>query len=74
MDESACLEVKNIGKPCARKLHGRFDEGKLATRMTRLARSSRVRRGVKQSRGETMEPASYSMPFPEKQGKRKALR
>jgi len=23
----ACLGVKNIGKPCAGKLHARFDEG-----------------------------------------------
>jgi hypothetical protein len=60
MDESACLEVKNIGKPCAGKLHARFDEGRLATRMTCLTRSSRVRRGVKRSHRETMEPASYS--------------
>jgi len=30
MDESACREVKNIGKPCAGKPHARFDEGGLA--------------------------------------------
>lgn len=30
--------------------------------MTRLTRSSRVRRGAKQSHGETIEPASYSIP------------
>ena len=49
MDESACLEVKNIGKPSAGKLHARFDEGRLATRMNCLTRSSRVQRGVKRS-------------------------
>jgi len=27
LDESACLTVKNIGKPCAGKPHARFDEG-----------------------------------------------
>ena len=27
LDESACLAVKNIGKPCAGKPHARFDEG-----------------------------------------------
>ena len=27
MDESACLTVKNIGKPCAGEPHARFDEG-----------------------------------------------
>jgi hypothetical protein len=27
LDESACLAVKNIGKPCAGKPQARFDEG-----------------------------------------------
>ena len=27
MEESACIVVKNIGKPDAGKLHVRFDEG-----------------------------------------------
>ncbi len=27
LDESACLAVKNIGKPCAGEPHARFDEG-----------------------------------------------
>jgi hypothetical protein len=27
MGALACLEVKMIGKPCAGKLHARFDEG-----------------------------------------------
>jgi hypothetical protein len=27
LDESACLRVKNIGKPCVGKLQARFDEG-----------------------------------------------
>ncbi|WP_407644770.1 group II intron maturase-specific domain-containing protein [Desulfomicrobium macestii] len=42
------------------KLHARFDEGRLATRMTCLTRSSCVRRGVKRSHWKTMGPASYS--------------
>ena len=29
LDRSACLAVKNIGKPCAGKPHARFDEGGL---------------------------------------------
>jgi hypothetical protein len=27
LEESACLVVKNIGKPCAGEQHARFDEG-----------------------------------------------
>jgi len=27
MEEGACLEVKNIGKPCTGKSYARFDEG-----------------------------------------------
>ena len=27
LENGACLGVKNIGKPCAGKLHARFDEG-----------------------------------------------
>lgn len=29
LEESACLAVKNIGKPCAGKPQARFDEGRL---------------------------------------------
>ena len=31
--KGACLGVKNIGKPCAGKLHARFDEGGQAFRL-----------------------------------------
>lgn len=31
MEESACFQVKNIGKPYAGKPHVRFDEGALRT-------------------------------------------
>ncbi|MDP1637917.1 MAG: hypothetical protein Q8K74_11060, partial [Candidatus Nitrotoga sp.] len=27
LEIGACLDMKNIGKPCAGKLHARFDEG-----------------------------------------------
>ena len=30
LENGACLGVKNIGKPCAGKLHARFDEGEQA--------------------------------------------
>ena len=30
LEESACFDVKSIGKPCAGKSHARFDEGGLA--------------------------------------------
>ena len=30
LENSACLGMKNIGKPCAGKLHARFDEGGLS--------------------------------------------
>ncbi|MFI3158432.1 MAG: hypothetical protein QX199_19995, partial [Methylococcaceae bacterium] len=30
LENSACLGVKNIGKPCALIAHARFDEGGLA--------------------------------------------
>ena len=29
LEESVCLAVKNIGKPCAGKPQARFDEGRL---------------------------------------------
>ncbi len=34
--ESACLAVKNIGKPCAGKPHARFDEGGLVNTTSSL--------------------------------------
>ena len=30
LEISACLDMKNIGKPCTGKLHARFDEGGLS--------------------------------------------
>jgi len=52
LDESACLTVKNIGKPCAGKPHARFDEGELVTdTMVRLF-------GHRQTKGtETDKPS-----------------
>ena len=57
----ASLMVKNIGKPCAGKLHARFDEG--ALRKYGLGtRSNRVRRGVSNigRAGEPAESVLYS--------------
>jgi len=43
LEEGACLEMKNIGKPCTGKPYARFDEGGLED-YTRLGYLGTVRR------------------------------
>ena len=52
---SACLGVKNIGKPCAGKPHARFDEGGqarayISTLPMHLVQDSRIHRATEGTR------------------------
>jgi len=47
MEESACLVMKNIGKPCTGKPYARFDEGEQASvAMVRLLRHRQTKGGA----------------------------
>ncbi|OGW46420.1 MAG: hypothetical protein A2X57_03395 [Nitrospirae bacterium GWD2_57_8] len=64
MEESACLTVKNIGKPCAGKPHARFDEGGLAkAAMVWLFRHRQTKgTGTDKQSLKRQQPVPYSTP------------
>ena len=65
MEESACLAVKNTGKPCAGEPHARFDEGGLVEAvMEKLFRHSQTK-GAETDKLNLMlvRPALYSTAF-----------
>jgi len=63
-EEGACFVVKNIGKPCAGKLHARFDEGGLASQPWCSYLGTARRKGRKQMSSPKADNAS-SLLYPE---------
>ena len=67
LEESACLTVKNIGKPCAGKPHARFDEGGLVEAVTEKLFRHRQTKGAETDKLSLTlgRPALYPTFLPE---------